>query len=219
METAVEFTLTDYVAPVCAASSILLYMTGWPAVWTVMKRKSTGDMSTFPYIAMLVNCSSWVGYGSLVRNNVLLVVNTTGSVLQSIFITFFYCYSKSKRLINQQILFAFLFLLAIYYYIYQSEDTSGTIKTLGPICSCLAVLAYAAPLSAMGEVISTKSTSSMNFPLSVANLIVGVEWSAYGFLLGDYYVMGPNILGVIVSFLQVSLFYIYPNKPATVLPA
>ncbi|KAF6021982.1 swt-4 [Bugula neritina] len=70
----------------------------------------------------------------------------------------------------------------------------------------------------MGEVISTKSTASMNFILSLANLLLAIEWSVYGYFLGNMFVAGPNVLGLFVSIAQLALFYVYPNHPAPVLP-
>lgn len=42
-----------------------------------------------------------------------------------------------------------MFLTAVFTYVYLLDDKTVVINTLGSIGSCLAVLAYAAPLSAM----------------------------------------------------------------------
>ena len=57
----------------------------------------------------------------------------------------------SQRLFNQQLMGAGLFLSAVftYAYMYTSDNKSLVMDTLGSIGSMLAVLAYAAPLSAM----------------------------------------------------------------------
>ena len=48
-----------------------------------------------------------------------------------------------------------------------------------------------------GTVITNKNTASMNFALSVANFIVGLEWAVYGKFLGDNYVMVSSIIIVL----------------------
>ena len=45
--------------------------------------------------------------------------------------------------------------------------------------------------------ITNKNTASMNFALSVANFIVGLEWAVYGKFLGDNYVMVSSIIIVL----------------------
>ena len=52
-----------------------------------------------------------------------------------------------------------------------------------------------------GTVITNKNTASMNFALSVANFIVGLEWAVYGKFLGDNYVMVSSII--------IILYYIF----------
>lgn len=48
-----------------------------------------------------------------------------------------------------------------------------------------------------GTVIASKTTASMNFPLSVANFIVGLEWALYGKFLGDFYVLVCTLLYIL----------------------
>jgi len=216
-----EYTTTDYISFAAATSSVLLYLTGWPAIFAVVRHRSTGETSVFPYVAMFTNCAVWILYAILKVNTVIFYVNCTGATLQITYIFIFYTYTKSKRLFNQQLIGSALFLSAVYTYAYMYTTVNNKLlvmDTLGSIGSFLAVLAYAAPLSAMGTVIANKSTASMNFTLSVANFIVGLEWSVYGKYLGDVYVMGPNILGVIVAIAQLSLFGLYPSRPKPALP-
>ncbi|KAF6034594.1 SLC50A1 [Bugula neritina] len=113
-----EYTLLDYVSSVAAFSSILYYATGWPLVWRVTKRRDTGIISTFPYVALLTNCTVWTLYGKLADNFVLKLVNFVGASHQIVYILVLYYYSKSKRLFNMQLLYSVMFIAGIFSYSY-----------------------------------------------------------------------------------------------------
>ena len=56
-----------------------------------------------------------------------------------------------------------------------------------------------------GTVITNKNTASMNFALSVANFIVGLEWAVYGKYLGDNYVMVSSIVFCYILFYYINI--------------
>lgn len=66
------------------------------------------------------------------------------------------------------------------------------------------------------EVVRTKSTECLPFPFIFCSFIVGSLWFTYGFLVHDYFIMTPNLIGSSVSFLQLLLFLIFPTKSITV---
>ena len=58
----------------------------------------------------------------------------------------------------------------------------------------------------------TKNTEVLPFPLILTNFFVTLQWYFYGYLLEDYFIQIPNLLGCILSSIQLTLFVIYPNK-------
>ncbi|CAF4397102.1 unnamed protein product [Rotaria socialis] len=71
---------------------------------------------------------------------------------------------------------------------------------------------FGSPLASLRHVIQKQTTESLSLPLSLANLIVPIEWVLYGILIDDKFVQVPNFLGAILGFIQVSLFYKYPRQ-------
>lgn len=66
------------------------------------------------------------------------------------------------------------------------------------------------------EVIQTKDTSSMSFPLSCMNLIVSTLWAIFGLRVADNFIFVPNIAGAALSCVQLTLFFLYgfPKPPS-----
>jgi uncharacterized protein with PQ loop repeat len=84
---------------------------------------------------------------------------------------------------------------------------------VGYISSSFAIAYYAAPLATMLQVIKTKDSSSLYLPMILINCTNGLLWSSYGFIaLHDINVYGPNVIGVILSSIQILMTFIFPKK-------
>jgi hypothetical protein len=65
----------------------------------------------------------------------------------------------------------------------------------------------------MLQVIKTKDSSSLYLPMILINCTNGLLWSSYGFIaLHDINVYGPNVIGVILSSIQILMTFIFPKK-------
>nr|XP_006811657.1 PREDICTED: sugar transporter SWEET1-like [Saccoglossus kowalevskii] len=102
------------------------------------------------------------------------------------------------------------------YFKYYDLAPDVLIKQLGLAASSVTIAMYASPLAQLREVINSKSTRSMSFPLSVATFIAASLWTLYGFLLDDLYVMIPNIPGMMTSIIRFCLFFIYRSSDKTI---
>lgn len=67
----------------------------------IVQKKSTGDMSGFPFICGFLSTSLWLHYGFLIHEGSIVLVNTVGATLQLAYIVTFYVYSIKKVCIPQ----------------------------------------------------------------------------------------------------------------------
>jgi solute carrier family 50 protein (sugar transporter) len=58
-------------------------------------------------------------------------------------------------------------------------------------------------------VINTKNAVSIPKLLSITSLACSFSWFVYGYLLNDAFIMGPNIVGMILSSAQLALIAMY----------
>ncbi|GFZ04631.1 nodulin MtN3 family protein [Actinidia rufa] len=95
-----------------------------------------------------------------------------------------------------------------------------TINTIG--CAMEATYLILFMLYATKEakrlVIRTKSVEYMPFALSFFLTLCAIMWFFYGFLIKDFYIATPNILGFVFGIAQMVLYMIYKENKNQVLP-
>ena len=81
----------------------------------------------------------------------------------------------------------------------------------GLLCASMSVLYCSAPLASVVEVVRTRDTKSLPFYLILATVLMTASWTCYGLIIGDTFVIVPNILGCAISTFQLMLFAILPS--------
>jgi len=202
---------------ICIVSTIGLFLTGVQICNRIYRQHTTGDISGFPFVATLVNCSLWLLYGYTANNSTIMIVNFIGATLQLVYALIYLRYTPDQTSYIRLIGSAVAFLAIIYFYFqYFVSDHSTAIFGAGLVASVATVIMFGSPLASLREVVQKQSTESLSLPLCFANLIVPIEWVLYGILINDKFVQVPNFLGAILGFIQVSLFYKYPRQSGLV---
>lgn len=208
-------TLQQLVSGLATICTIALFLTGIPTCRKILRKGNTSDTSSFPFLVMFSGCTLWLKYGLMKGDQTLILVNGVGSAVNLIFVGIYYTYTVQKALLHKQMLFACLLLFPILCYIkYWAANLDLALAKLGLFCAVIGVLSYGAPLSAVREVVRRKSTECMAFPLSLANFVCAVLWVSYGNIIGDLFVKVPNVCGIILGAVQLSLFAVY-RGPST----
>ncbi|XP_042537725.1 sugar transporter SWEET1 isoform X2 [Dipodomys spectabilis] len=166
--------------------------------------RSVDSVQFLPFLTTDVNNLSWLSYGVLKGDGTLIVVNTVGAVLQTLYVLVYlhYCPQKTATLLG-------VLLLGYGYFWLLVPDPAARLQQLGLFCSVFTISMYLSPLADLAKVIQTKSTKRLSFSLTIATLLTSASWSLYGFRLKDPYIMVPNLPGIITSFIRLWLFWKY----------
>ena len=81
----------------------------------------------------------------------------------------------------------------------------------GLLCATMSVMYCSAPLATVLEVVRTRNTKSLPFYLILATVLMTTSWTCYGLIIGDTFVIVPNMLGCAISTFQLMLFAILPS--------
>ncbi|RWR94113.1 bidirectional sugar transporter SWEET14 [Cinnamomum micranthum f. kanehirae] len=188
--------------------SFMVYLAPLPTFYRVYKKKSTEGFQSIPYVVALFSAMLWLYYGMLKTDGYLLITsNSVGCAIEAAYITVYMVYAtRSSKIFTVKLLLlmnvgAFgLILLFTFLLVHGAKR----LMILGWIGSAFSRL-----------VIRTKSVEFMPIRLSFFLTISALIWFAYGFLIGDYFVALPNVLGLLFGVTQMILYIVYrgTNKP------
>ncbi|KAL0435829.1 UNVERIFIED_CONTAM: Bidirectional sugar transporter NEC1 [Sesamum radiatum] len=203
--------------------SFLVYLAPVPTFYRIWKKKSTEGFQAIPYSVALFSAMLYLYYAFLKKNSIILItINTIGCATEIAYLTMYMIYAtKVSRVSTTRLLFLFnVSLLGVVigatYFLARGHQR---VTAVGWICAAFSVSVFAAPLAIIRRVIRTKSVEFMPFYLSLFLTICAVVWFFYGFLIKDYFIAGPNILGFIFGIMQMTLYVVYKDRKQQILPA
>jgi hypothetical protein len=83
----------------------------------------------------------------------------------------------------------------------------------GFITVFILLIFYGAPLSVLAEVLRTRNSVSLFWPLSVMAAVNGCLWMSYGLAVNDAFIWAPNAVGAFFGFVQLILICTFPARP------
>lgn len=196
----------------------LIYLAPVKTFWHILKRRSTEEFESIPYVFKLLNAYFWTYYGIVKPDSVVVAtVNGFGVVLEIIFVAIFLLYSPPRMRKRTAILAVtcdVMFPAAAILVTQLTLDRQMQITVAGLLSAVFSMVAYGSPLSAMKTVVTTKSVEYMPFLLSFALFINGGVWTVYAILTQDYFIGIPNGTGFGLGTAQMILYAMY-YKPRT----
>lgn len=202
--------------------SFLVYLAPLPTFYRIYKKKSTEGFHSIPYAVALFSAMLLLYYGFLKTNGLMIItINTIGCAMEATYLILFMLYATKEAKIYTTKMLIF-FNVGVYGLIIlcTSLFSQGKMRVtiVGWICAVFSVSNFAAPLTIMRLVIRTKSVEYMPFALSFFLTLCAIVWFFYGFLIKDFYIATPNILGFVFGLAQMVLYMIYKENKNQVLP-
>ncbi|KAL8161392.1 hypothetical protein V2J09_012881 [Rumex salicifolius] len=198
--------------------SFALFISPAPTFCRVIKNKSVEEFKFHPYVATILNCMLWIFYGLPVihpHSTLIITINGVGLALEVAYMSIYFYYTDKKKRIHILlfILAELVFvggLAAIAINLFHTHASRSNF--VGGFCTFFGILMYASPLTAMWNVIKTKSVEYMPFFLSLAGFLNGICWTAYALIEFDLYVLIGNGVGAFLAAIQLTLYFMYRNS-------
>nr|CAD7449110.1 unnamed protein product [Timema bartmani] len=178
----------------------------------IVKQGSTKNIAVMPFLGGTAMSVLMLEYSAMLQDPVMTNVNIAGLVLNVMYTMCYYFYASDKGALLTQTLKAFAFVVALLGYA-KWEEPSLVEFRFGVIVTAIMMLLIASPLFSLGEVIRTKSTAMLPFPLILSGTIVTFLWLLYGIIINNSLIQLQNVVGLTLCAIQLSLFVIYPSKP------
>lgn len=215
-----EMPLSKFAPVLGTIIGISMWLSPLKAVLRARHDRLMGSLNPYPFVLTVLNCFAWMVYAVQIKDYYIFVTNFPGFVLGLFYsISALSLISQGKTqadanvyfwlenmLIGGAIYFCFL---SMYVGITLDETETAYGKRLVAYSGILCCIAYyAAPCTTISRVLKTKNSSSLNPPMIIANLSNATLWLVYGYsTLNDIFVYGPNLVGVVLSALQIVLIW------------
>ncbi|XP_053559397.1 sugar transporter SWEET1 [Bombina bombina] len=194
----------------CIIFTLGMFSSGLSDLRFMVSKKSVDNIQFLPFLTTGLNNLGWLYYGYLKVDVTLIIVNSIGASLQTLYIIAYIFYTVEKRYFVYQVLISLAVLFLGYSYFYfQIDDYEIRLNQLGLFCSVFTISMYLSPLADLAQIIRTKSTKCLSFPLTVATFLTSTSWVLYGWQLNDLYIMVPNLPGIVTSLIRFWLFWSY----------
>lgn len=212
--------LSFYIGIIGFVPSILIFFSPVEVFWRIVRKRSTEEFESIPYIATLLCSCLWCYYG-LTKPGELKVfaINAIGVLTQSLYLLIFIIFAPPKLKSKTVAMVGGLdigLLVGVVLVTKLAFHGAALINAIGFLCVGLNIIMYASPLAAMRTVIRTNSVEFMPYYLSLFIFINGGIWALYAFLDRDWFLGVPNGLGFIFGAAQLILYAIYSRKSTKV---
>ncbi|XP_066997602.1 sugar transporter SWEET1 [Anabrus simplex] len=203
----------DIVATSASVTTILQFFSGAFICKDIIKQGSTKDVSVMPFLGGTAVGVLMLKYSLILDDPAMTRVNLFGLFLNALYLVCYYIYTHEKGAVLTQLMYSTAFVgVLLGYTAWESPDLIEF--RFGMIITILLMLLIASPLFSLGEVIRTKSTATLPFPLILSGTLVTFQWLLYGIIIKNEFIQFQNVVGLVLSVIQLSLFAIYPSKPA-----
>ncbi|KAM7521520.1 hypothetical protein LguiA_011422 [Lonicera macranthoides] len=196
--------------------SFMVFLAPLPTFYKIYKIKSTKGFQSTPYSVALFSAMLLLYYGALKPNGIMLItINSIGCAIETTYLLVFMIYAtKEAKVFTTKLILLFnivgMGLLVIITIIFLKGEKR--IAVVGWFTAIFSVCVFAAPLGIMRLVIKTKSVEFLPLPLSCFLTLNAIAWFFYGFLIKDYFIATPNILGFAFGIAQIILYAMYKGS-------
>ncbi|KAL4174973.1 hypothetical protein KRP22_006901 [Phytophthora ramorum] len=200
-------------------AQIVLRLSPVPELYRVHKRKDVGVMALMPLVALLLCNHIWLIYAYTVKNIFpLFSVCVYGDVVATLYIVIYAKWCSDRVYVAKSIVVAgiLLALVTTYAVLVASGAISQSRHQLGLVLGYLANVAtfamYISPLEKLKLVIQTKSSAAIPALLCGIIFVNSTLWLINGIVDDDLFIVVPNVVGLLLSATQLTLYVIYRPK-------
>ncbi|XP_076384923.1 sugar transporter SWEET1 [Megalopta genalis] len=206
--------LEDYkeIVATCASITTIGHMlSGTLICKNIYQKGSSMGFDPMPFLGGIGMCTLMLQYAFIVRDPAMVNVNVFGLLANVAYMAVYYYYSSQTKdtlaLIGKATAFVAVFLAYA-----QVENPEKIEFRFGIIVTALLLLLIMSPLFHLGEIIKTKNTDMLPFPIIFMGTLVTFQWLLYGIIINNSFIIFQNVVGFLLSLAQLSLFVIFPSK-------
>lgn len=177
----------------------------------IYKKGTAKGIDPMPFLGGIGLCILMLRYALMLNDSTMINVNIFGLLTNIFYMIVYYYYAPNTKEVLKLIYKVTVFVVIFLVYA-QIEHPTNVEFRFGMVVTILLFLLIAAPLMHLKEIIKTKNTEILPFPLIFMGTLVSSLWLLYGIIIGNGFVIFQNVVGFALCIAQLSLFVIFPSK-------
>ncbi|ETP12946.1 hypothetical protein F441_11788 [Phytophthora nicotianae CJ01A1] len=205
-------------------ADILLRLSPVPDIYNVHRNKNIGEMAELPLITMVISCHLWITY-RYVTNSFFRIMGSQlfGEIFGIVYNIIYYRWSPEKKRVRLRKLYLMAFAVWCMITLYVVFGVSGVFdqnksevgKSLGYAGCAFSLSMFASPLATLKHVVKTRNSASIPINMCTMILISSALGAGSGYLDDDYFVAVINLIGVLLSCIQIVIYFVYRPQTRT----
>jgi len=196
--------VTDILSILSYPATIFLFCSQFPLMREfILDRELVQYSSYLPTIATFLNCTLWAIYGLEANLSSVFYINLVGAIIQLIYAAFFISLGNDKTRRSLILSLASTIGIVAAFVVstlYVNARNASQILAYAAIAAN--IFMFGAPLSSLYDAFIRNDVSRVPVFLNIMSLLCSSIWSAYGMLIDNLFIAGPNIFGSILTLLQ-----------------
>lgn len=196
----------------CAMYTTMAHMlSGTLICKDIYKKGTTKGVDPMPFLGGIGLCILMLRYALMLDDSTMINVNVFGLLINIIYMIVYYYYTSNTKEVFTSIFKVTIFVIIFLVYAEIEHPTNIEFR-FGIVVTVLLLLLIASPLIHLKQVIKTKNTEILPFPLIFMGTLVSFQWLLYGLIINNVFIIFQNAVGFTLSIAQLSLFVIFPSK-------
>ena len=201
-----------------AALAITMFIYASPALYffNVLRGKLSYEETPGILVSTAyVNCFFWYIYGDLIFSDQVKICNCIGAICNLCFITIYLVYEIKKYTLDA-ILNALIIITGSYATYRGLTIVIDDDSIIGKLCNVTAIIYFSNHIYLIYKIVKEKNNYVLiKIYTSWISLFAYGCWIIYAILIKDLYLIIPNVIGIILSIIQICIHIIFKKKYPT----
>ncbi|BES96899.1 Sugar efflux transporter for intercellular exchange [Nesidiocoris tenuis] len=205
--------LKQYEGAVGASASIVTIAQFFSPVLIIkqiVQQGNTKNVDPTPFVGGIGMGLLFLRDGLMLGDGPMTIVNIVALALNAIYLLLFLSYHDDKAKVLSQFQKCTFGALAIIAYTFLDPGKERVAQIYGICITGLMFALISAPLIDLKNILRERDTRSLPFPMILSGTIVTMNWLVYGIIIDNGFMIVQNVVGLILSASQLSLFVICP---------
>jgi len=220
---AITFSFAFVIKALCMLSNVAFQVSPLPQVRKFTKEQDTGEADAAPFVSILYGGCQWCFYGIFAYEYtqksgflVLVYSNFMGVFLGVYYIWIFQSNCQSTTILSKLLMYyrGVGLMVGIQIIAISVMSRQQALYFCGLVSSTCSVLGSCSLLSTLPDVLRERCSASINLPLLMAGMTGTVLWIICGFILWDFLIVVPNVMGIMIQSICLSLVLYFPREPS-----